>query len=131
MPTFTSWAIFGCAVGTVSTAFTTLTQSVLQRETEPAMLGRVMSLFSIGFFGTTPIGALISGALISALSPRWPFYVGGLATMVAAGAVLSTVTGKRGLQPGREPGRTGPHVGSLSASDSEGPVIAVPVSRAG
>lgn len=131
LPTFASWAIFGCAVGTVSTAFTTLTQSVLQRETEPAMLGRVMSLFSIGFFGTTPIGALISGALISALSPRWPFYVGGLATMVAAGAVLSTVTGKRGLQPGREPGRTGPHVGSLSASDSEGPVIAVPVSRAG
>ena len=95
LPTFTSWAIFGCVVGMVSTSFTTLIQSVLQRETEPAMLGRVMSLFSIGFFGTTPIGALISGWLISALSPRWPFYIGGLVTMVAAVAVLTWALGRR------------------------------------
>ena len=95
LPTFTSWALFGCVVGMVSTSFTTLIQSVLQRETEPAMLGRVMSLFSIGFFGTTPIGALISGWLISALSPRWPFYIGGLVTMVAAVAVLGWAVGRR------------------------------------
>lgn len=84
IPTFLAWSLFGIIVGCASTSFTMLVQTVLQRESDPAMLGRVMSLFTIGFFGTTPLGALLAGVLISVFDARWPFIVGGIVTLAAA-----------------------------------------------
>jgi hypothetical protein len=43
-----------------------------------------MSLFSLGFFGTTPLGALLAGILISTFNARWPFMAGGLVTLAVA-----------------------------------------------
>ncbi len=88
VPTLVWWSLFGIVVGCASTSFTMLVQTVLQRESDPAMMGRVMSLFSIGFFGTTPLGALMAGFLISAFNARWPFVVGGIVTLVVASFTL-------------------------------------------
>lgn len=88
IPTLVGWSLFGIFVGCASTSFTMLVQTVLQRESDPAMLGRVMSLFSLGFFGTTPLGALLAGVLISTFDARWPFLVGGLVTLTAAAYAL-------------------------------------------
>lgn len=84
VPGFVAWSVFGILVGCASTSFTMLVQTVLQRESDPAMLGRVMSLFSLGFFGTTPLGALLAGVLISTFNARWPFVAGGLVTLTVA-----------------------------------------------
>lgn len=87
-PNYVVFLVLGVPVGTVSTTFTSLVQTVLQRETDPAMLGRVMALFSIGFFGTTPIGSLVTGGLIALGNARLPFFVGGGATFVACAWLL-------------------------------------------
>jgi MFS family permease len=88
IPTLIAWSLFGIFVGCASTSFTMLVQTVLQRESDPAMLGRVMSLFTIGFFGTTPLGALLAGVLISTFDARWPFVAGGIVTLAAAAYAL-------------------------------------------
>jgi hypothetical protein len=48
------------------------------------MRGRVMSLYSIVFMGSTPIGAPLVGWLAQAASPRAGLALGGAAALVAA-----------------------------------------------
>ena len=48
------------------------------------MRGRVMSLYSIVFLGSTPIGAPLVGGLAQATSPRAGLALGGAAALVAA-----------------------------------------------
>jgi MFS family permease len=55
------------------------------------MQGRVMSLWSIAFLGTTPIGGPIMGALGEHAGARWALALGGTAALVAAGIGLLTV----------------------------------------
>ena len=62
--------------------------SVLQQATEPWMLGRVMALHQMAWFGSTPVGALPMGWVIQVSSPRVPFALGGLAALLCAVAVL-------------------------------------------
>lgn len=81
------WVALGIPVGAAATWFTTAVTSLLQSNTEPAMLGRVMALFGIMFLGTTPIGAPIVGFLTKQVSARAPFILAGIATMIT-GAVL-------------------------------------------
>jgi hypothetical protein len=61
---------------------------VLQQSTEPAMLGRVMALQQMAWFGSTPIGAVLMGWVISVSSARVPFVLGGLSALVCAAAVF-------------------------------------------
>lgn len=58
--------------------------SALQHHSAPAYLGRVMSLYTLAIFGTTPFGALIAGALIDHVSTRAAFGMGALSTTAAA-----------------------------------------------
>jgi zinc transporter ZupT len=48
------------------------------------MTGRMMSLYTLGTMGTTPLGALIGGAVIDRASPR---------TAIGLGAASAVVTG--------------------------------------
>ncbi|HLH46867.1 MAG TPA: MFS transporter, partial [Acidimicrobiales bacterium] len=48
-------------VGAGSVTFLSLGNSTLQLEADPAMRGRVMSLWSVAFMGTTPIGGPLVG----------------------------------------------------------------------
>jgi hypothetical protein len=48
------------------------------------MRGRVMSLYAMGFLGTTPIGALVVAGVAAASNARVAIAVGALATVGAS-----------------------------------------------
>lgn len=75
-------------VGFCSVNFTSLGNVTLQLNSRPTMQGRVMSLWTVAFLGTTPIGGPIIGAIGEHASPRWGLLVGGIAALVAAGIGL-------------------------------------------
>ena len=82
----TVFAVLGMVVvGVFSIAFTSLTNTILQIESAPEMRGRVMSLWSMAFLGSTLIGAPLVGWIGSQAGPRWSIAVGALAALAAAG----------------------------------------------
>ena len=83
-PTY-AWFIAACLpLGFLSSTFLTVDATVLQQATEPAMQGRVMSLHQIAWYGSTPVGALLTGWLIQISSPRTPFFVGAASAFACA-----------------------------------------------
>jgi MFS family permease len=88
-PNYWWWLVIAFPVGVLATWFTSLTTSILQTSSRPDMLGRVMALFSIGFMGTTPIGALMVAWLAEAFSARAPFTVGGIFTALSGLVLLA------------------------------------------
>lgn len=81
-------------VGFFSVTFTSLGNVTLQLTARPQMQGRVMSLWSIAFLGTTPIGGPIIGAIGEHAGPRWGLLVGGVAALAAAGIGLLASRGR-------------------------------------
>ena len=72
-----------CIVGIFLIQFTSYGETMLQLESAPNMRSRVMSLWSIAFLGSTPIGGLIIGWIGEYASPRWGLTVSGLAAIIA------------------------------------------------
>jgi MFS family permease len=70
--------------GASAFAFVTLTSTTLQLHTAPAFRGRIVALFVFVYLGTTPIGSVITGWIISASGPRLALSVGAGACLVAA-----------------------------------------------
>ncbi len=70
-------------VGAASIAFTTVSNTILQLNAAPRMRGRVMSLWSTAFLGSTVVGAPIVGWVADRLSPEWAVGVGALAALGA------------------------------------------------
>lgn len=70
-------------VGIFLIQFTSYGETMLQLESEPTMRSRVMSLWTIAFLGSTPIGGLIIGWIGEHASPRWGLTVSGLAAIIA------------------------------------------------
>jgi MFS family permease len=75
------------ATGAASVTFAAGTNSTLQLGAAPAMRGRVMSLYSVVFLGSTPIGAPIAGWLAGSAGPRSAMVLAGVAA-VAGGLGL-------------------------------------------
>jgi MFS family permease len=73
-------------VGAGSVSFVSVGNSTLQLGADPSMRGRVMSLWSVAFQGSTAIGAPIVGGIIAVAGARAGLLVGG-ATCFAAAAV--------------------------------------------
>ena len=73
-------------VGATSVLFSAAVQSALQLAAAPEMRGRVLSLYQLVYMGTTPLGALVVGALASTVGPRSGLVLGA-AGALAAGAV--------------------------------------------
>jgi MFS family permease len=71
-------------VGACSVTFLALGNSTLQLETDPSMRGRVMSLWSVAFLGSTPIGGPLIGFIAGTLGARFGLGVGGAAALGAA-----------------------------------------------
>jgi len=71
-------------VGFFSINFTSLGNVTLQTTSDPEMQGRVMSLWTMAFLGTTPIGGPIVGAIGEHLGARPSLLVGALAALIAA-----------------------------------------------
>jgi MFS family permease len=71
-------------LGAVSVTFAAGVNSSMQLAAAPSMRGRVMSLYSVVFLGSTPIGAPLVGWLAEVASPRAGLALGGAAALVAA-----------------------------------------------
>ncbi|SDP11781.1 Predicted arabinose efflux permease, MFS family [Nakamurella panacisegetis] len=75
------WIFVGLLVltGLFSVSFNTLANSTVQLRTDPALRGRVMSLYMLVFMGGTPLGSLIVGWI----TERW----GAPLALVLSGAI--------------------------------------------
>ncbi|MFV2144834.1 MFS transporter [Isoptericola sp. G70] len=92
MPTFPSFVVACIPVGLASLTMMTAANSTIQTSTDPAMRGRVMSLYMMVFLGATPIGSPIVGWVGEAFGPRWSILIGSIATLVVAlGATIWAV----------------------------------------
>lgn len=93
-PGFVAGLVLIVPMGALSIAFIATANATIQLRVDPAMRGRVMALYAIGFLGTAPIGAPLVGWIAQAASPRVSLAVGAVATVVAS-AVVSAVDRRR------------------------------------
>ena len=70
-------------MGAASMLCVSIANAALQVNSDPAMRGRVMSLFTIAFQGSTPIGAPIVGFIGQHAGARYSVAVGGAASLLA------------------------------------------------
>jgi predicted MFS family arabinose efflux permease len=77
-------------MGAASLAFLSTANATLQLNSREEMRGRVMSLYAMGFLGTTPIGALVIGAVADAVSARVAIGVGAAANLAACAYLVVT-----------------------------------------
>jgi MFS family permease len=83
-PTTTVAFVLLVLAGAASVAFIAMCNSTLQLNSAPAMRGRVMALWFVGFQGSTPIGGPVIGVVIAATGARAGLAVGGATCLVAA-----------------------------------------------
>lgn len=62
-------------------------QSSAQMASPPDMIGRTMSLVTLGNFGIAPFGAVLIGLLIDATSAQWALWLGAGVTALTAASV--------------------------------------------
>ncbi|HVC30666.1 MAG TPA: MFS transporter, partial [Steroidobacteraceae bacterium] len=84
---FAGMLYFGAAV----VLYSTVSQSLIQQNTPPALIGRVMSFFTLGIMGTTPIGGLVSGLIIDAFDPRAAIGLGAASLFACAIIMLPLI----------------------------------------
>jgi MFS family permease len=75
------------SVGVANILFNTLARSLLQLQSRPEMLGRVMALHSLLFLGTTPLGGPLLGWVCEVAGPPMGFVVAGGSALAAAAVV--------------------------------------------
>ncbi|MFI2753242.1 MFS transporter [Cellulomonas sp. P22] len=89
MPTYPSYAVACIPVGFASLTMMTAANTTIQMSTDPAVRGRVMSLYMIVFLGATPVGSPIIGWVAEEFGPRWAIGIGSIAALiVATGAAI-------------------------------------------
>ena len=97
-PQFWIFAVLLVPIGMFGLTVNVTANSSIQMATEPAMRGRVMSLFMMVFVGGTPMGAPIVGWITDTYGPRIGFAAGGTVALIAAigvGVMLARVGGLR------------------------------------
>jgi MFS family permease len=71
-------------MGAAAFCFVTLCSTTLQLHSSSAFRGRIMALWVFVYLGTTPIGSILTGWIISAGGPRTALLVGAGACLAAA-----------------------------------------------
>ncbi|GGK73186.1 MFS transporter [Streptomyces flaveus] len=97
-PSYWLFALLMIPTGMAALTVNTTANASVQMATDPAMRGRVMSLFMMVFVGGTPLGAPIVGWITDTFGARIGFAFGGLISLLAAavvGLVLARVGGLR------------------------------------
>ncbi|MCZ4101500.1 MFS transporter [Streptomyces sp. H39-C1] len=97
-PSFWMFALLLLPIGVFGMTFNTSANASVQLASDPAMRGRVMSLYMMVFVGGTPIGGPVVGWVTDTYGARVGFLSGGLVAALAAvgvGLVLARVGGLR------------------------------------
>jgi MFS family permease len=97
-PHFWIFAALLVPIGMFGLTVNVTANSSIQMATEPAVRGRVMSLYMMVFVGGTPVGAPVVGWITDAYGPRLGFAVGGAISLLAAlgvGVMLARAGGLR------------------------------------
>ncbi len=92
-------------VGIASLLYAASTQSLLQLGSPDEMRGRIMSLYTQVFIGTTPIGGLLMGAIANGWGARTAFGVGGGVSLAAALVAVAYVSSRAAPVVPSEPPR--------------------------
>ncbi len=102
-------------VGGASISFMASGNSTLQLTAEPAMRGRVMSLWFVAFQGSTPVGGPIVGVVMGVLGARAGLGLGAITCfIVALAGLLALGATPRRLQ--REPAAVGRRLAQAGAN---------------
>ncbi|MER7047408.1 MFS transporter [Streptomyces jumonjinensis] len=97
-PAFWVFALAMVLVGMFGLTVNVTANSSIQTATDPAVRGRVMSLFMMVFVGGTPLGGPLFGWITDAYGPRVGLALGGAISLAAAlgvGAMLARAGGLR------------------------------------
>jgi MFS family permease len=97
-PSYWLFALLMVPIGIFGLTVNVTTNTAVQMGTDPAMRGRVMSLFMMVFVGGTPLGAPVIGWITDTYGPRVGFALGGAVSALAAvtvGLILARVGGLR------------------------------------
>jgi MFS family permease len=83
-PSVTFAAAALVATGVASIWFLATGNTTLQLTAAPEMRGRVMSLWTVAFIGSTAVGGPLMGWVAEQAGPRWALAIGAAAALVAA-----------------------------------------------
>jgi MFS family permease len=114
-PGFGAALVLLFCVGFASVSFAQAANHHIQLGTDPAYRGRVMALYTLLFQGTTPVGALLTGAVSEAYGVRRAMVAAGTVCALAAAAAALCRSGRRAsavctdLTSNQETGRTTAH----------------------
>ncbi|WP_443058164.1 MFS transporter [Streptomyces sp. NBC_00820] len=86
-PSYWLFALLMVPIGVFGLTVNVTANTAVQMATDPAMRGRVMSLFLMVFMGGTPLGAPVVGWITDTYGPRVGFAFGGIISAVAAGVI--------------------------------------------
>lgn len=105
-PSFPVFLVLLVPTGLAAIWFATSANAFLQLGAEPGVRGRVMAIYTLVFFGGTPLGAPLVGWLGETVGPRWTLVGSGAA--VAALVVLAVVLIDQGESPSPSTRTPGP-----------------------
>ncbi|MCK1795351.1 MFS transporter [Streptomyces sp. XM4193] len=97
-PTYWLFALLMLPIGIMGLTFNVTANSSVQLAADPAMRGRVMSLFMMVFVGGTPIGGPLMGWITDTYGARIGFASGGLVSLLSAGLVGLALARAAGLR---------------------------------
>ena len=86
------------AVGAANITMLNMANSLVQTLTPDAVRGRVMSLYTLSFFGFMPIGALMAGGIAEAVDTPLTVAIGAAATLLCVVAITLAVPSLRKLE---------------------------------
>jgi MFS family permease len=90
-PTLAIGFVAMAVTGFAAICFMSTGNATLQLEATPSMRGRVMSLWAVGFMGSTSVGGPLVGWVVEVAGARSGLAVGGLSCLVAAAIGLVAI----------------------------------------
>ncbi|AOZ72972.1 MFS transporter [Boudabousia tangfeifanii] len=96
-PNYYVFAVLAVPLGFFALTMITSANAAIQISCDPMVRGRVMSIYSMVFLGTVPVGAPIIGWISENWGARWGLGVGSIACLLVSGVVGMIVFRKWGI----------------------------------
>ncbi|MET9020559.1 MFS transporter [Actinopolymorpha sp. NPDC004070] len=96
-PTYLTFALMLPFLGFAQLTMITAANAMMQLSVSPEMRGRVISLYSMVFIGSTPFGAPIVGWVGQTFGARWTLIGGGLISLFGTLGAALILTHRQGL----------------------------------